>query len=193
MVIDFSLFGRIAESLVILFLGGFVGRLIERRPRVSVFYGHIGEFQLQPSGTLPGGAVHTHSVVVRNTGKLAARNVRLPHRLALAPPLNFSVLPPTAFTRSPLSGGGEEIVFPTLVPGQQVTVSYLYFPPLLYTQINLPISSDEGMARVLSVLPTPQRPRWQLAILWVLVFIGVVTSVYLVAELAFWITPRVFP
>jgi hypothetical protein len=192
MVIDFSVFGRIAEALVIALLGGFVARAIERRPRLSVFYGHVGEFQLQPMGQTPSMVVHTHSVVLRNTGKLAAKNVRLPHNLPLAPPLNFSVSPQTAFTRTPLAGGGEEIIFPVLVPGQQVTVSYLYFPPLTYLQINLPIRSDEGMARVLNVLPTPQLPKWRLAVWWVLAFIGVVTSLYLIVELIIWLQARFF-
>jgi len=116
MVIDFSLFGRIAEALVIAVLGMFVGRAIERRPRVIVFYGHVGAFQLQPSGQLPGG-VHTHSVVIKNTGKLAARNVRLPHRLALTPPLNFSVDPPTDFTRTPLARRWRTNHIPSAGPG----------------------------------------------------------------------------
>jgi hypothetical protein len=192
MVIDFSVFGRIAEALVIALLGGWVARAIERRPRLIVYYGHVGEFQLQPSGKFPAAMVHTHSVVLHNTGKLAAKNVRLPHRLALAPPLNFSVSPPTAFTRTSLAGGGEEIMFAVLVPGQQVTVSYLYFPPLTYQQINLPISSDEGMARVLNVLPTPQLPRWRLAVWWVLAFVGAVTSLYLIVELIIWLQARFF-
>lgn len=191
MLIDFSLFGRIAEPLVILVLGTFIGRWIEKRPRLVVYYGHVGEFQLQPSGQYPSATVHTHSVVIKNTGKLAARNVRLPHNIPLKPPLNFSVQPPTDFTRKPLESGGEQITFPVLVPGQQVTVSYLYFPPLHYTQINRQISSDEGMARQLNVLPTPQQPRWRLAILWFLVFIGVVTLVYLGVELALWIKAHI--
>jgi hypothetical protein len=184
-MIDFSLFGRIAEPLV--------GRVIERRPRLIVYYSHVGVFQLQPSGGFSGGPVHTHSVVIKNTGKLAARNVRLPHNFALKPPLNFSVHPQTDFTRTPLAGGDEQITFPVLVPGQQVTVSYLYFPPLHYRQINLPISSDEGMARELNVLPTPQLSRWRLAIAWSLMFIGVVTLVYLSVKLALWITAHGFP
>jgi hypothetical protein len=117
----------------------------------------------------------------------AAHNVHVPHNFALTPPLNFSIQPPTAFTRTPLAGGGEEITFPVLAPGQQVTVSYLYFPPLFFHQINLPINSDEGMARMLTVLPTPQLPRWRLVIVWVLMFIGVVALIYLLTELAFWI------
>jgi hypothetical protein len=51
----------------------------------------------------------------------------------------------------------------------------------------------EGMARVINVLPTPQLSRWRLAVLWILVFVGVVTSLYLLAELGLWIKARVFP
>jgi hypothetical protein len=193
MVIDLSVLGRIVEAAVLVVLGIFINRWFERRPRLVAYYGHVGAFQLQPSGQYPGGGVNTHSIVIQNTGKLAAHNVRLPHRIALKPPpLNFSVEPPTDFTRTPLAGGGEEITFPVLVPGQQVTISYLYFPPLTWDLINVRISSDEGMARVLNVLPTPQLPRWRLRIFQFLMFIGVVTLVYLVVELALWIKAQGF-
>jgi hypothetical protein len=148
---------------------------------------------LQPVGNTPGMVVRTHTVVIRNTGRLSAHNVRVPHNLPLAPPLNFTIVPQTAFTCAPLSGGGEEIVFPVLVPGQQVTISYLYFPPLLYLQINLPVRSDEGMARVINVLPTPQRPKWFRAALWTLAFVGAVTLLYLVYEVFFLFRTRFFP
>jgi hypothetical protein len=48
-------FARIAEALAIAVLGALVSRWMERRPRLTVFYGHIGEFQLQPSGVFAGG------------------------------------------------------------------------------------------------------------------------------------------
>jgi hypothetical protein len=192
-VIDFSVVGRIAEAVVIAVLGILAGRAIERRARLTVFYGHVGEFQLQPMGNNPALTVHTHSVVVRNTGRLAAHNVRMPHALPLKPPLNFSVWPQTAFARAPLPGGGEEITFPVLVPGEQVTVSYLYFPPLVFRQINLPIKSDEGMARVINMLPTPQLPRWRLVLFWMLAIVGAVTLLYLLAELGLWTMARVLP
>jgi hypothetical protein len=192
MVIDLSVLGRIAEAAFLVVLGIFINRWFERRPRLVAYYGHVGAFQLQPSGGFPGGPVHTHSVVIQNTGKVAAHNVRLPHNFPLAPPLNFSIEPPTGFTPTKLHGGGEEITFPVLAPGQQVTVSYLYFPPLLFHQINRQISSDEGMARQLNVLPTLQQPRWRLAIFQFLMFIGVVTLVYLIVELALWIKAQGF-
>ena len=69
-MIDYSVFLRVAESVGAAVFGALALRLIERRPKVVVFYGHVGEFRLQPNGTSPGALVHTHSVVVRNSGKL---------------------------------------------------------------------------------------------------------------------------
>lgn len=45
-------------------------RVLERRTRLVVYYGNVGYFKL------PTGDVHTHTVVVRNAGKLPAHNVR---------------------------------------------------------------------------------------------------------------------
>jgi hypothetical protein len=190
---DFSIFSRVAEALIIAVLGGFIARVIERRPRVVVFYGHIGEFHLPPTQGNPALRVHTHTVVIRNNGRLAAHNVRVPHNLPLTPPLNFSVAPQTAFTRAPLAGGGEEITFSVLVPGEQITISYLYFAPLTFNQINLPIRSDEGLARAVNVLPARQFPRWLVMFMWGLAFVGSITVIYLLVELGIWIYSRLFP
>ena len=47
---------------------------------------------------------------------------------------------------------------PTLVPNEQVTISYLYFPPTTWKQINGPVKSDEGLARVLIHWNLPGNP-----------------------------------
>jgi hypothetical protein len=36
------------------------------------------------------------------------------------------------YTRNLIQGGMEEIVFPVLAPRDQVTVAYLYYPPLMF-------------------------------------------------------------
>jgi hypothetical protein len=183
--LDVSLIQRIAEPVIIGVLLTLALRLIERRVRLSVFYGHVGEFRTQPSGNIPAFVVHTHSVVIRNSGKLAAHNVRVPHAVSLgAPNVNVSVNRGVNFTQSTLQSGSDELLFPILVPGQQVTISYLYYPPLIWSQINLPVTCDEGMARVLNVLPTPQLRPWQLWLLRVLVIIGAITVLLLVAYVA---------
>jgi hypothetical protein len=187
-MIDFAVFTRVAEIVATAVVGGLIHRFFEQRARVVAFYGHVGEFHLQPiqPGQVPT-TVHTHTVVVRNTGKLPAHNVRLPHTLRLAAPgMNVSVYPQTNYTTNQLPTGGEEILVAVLPSGQQLTVSYLYFAPLTFHHVNQPISSDEGMAQVLNVLPMPRLPAWQTRTLWTLVAIGAVTVAYFVVELGLW-------
>jgi hypothetical protein len=85
-----------------------------------------------------------------------------------------------------LENNTEEIFFATLPAKFQVTVSYLYFPPIVVGQINAPIYSDEGPARGISVLPQQQWPWWWLAILWLLIAVGLVTVCYGLWMLARW-------
>jgi hypothetical protein len=76
-----------------------------------------------------------------------------------------------------------EILFPALPVRFQVTVSYLYFPPIVFSQINAPIFSDEGPALVINVLPQEQWARWLSAVLGGLVLIGIIAVVYALFEL----------
>ena len=74
--------------------------------------------------------------------------------------------------------GRAGLVMPTLVPNEQVTISYLYFPPTTWKQINGPVKSDEGLARVLQVLPTEQYPMWFNRLAAGLILIGLIALVY---------------
>jgi hypothetical protein len=179
--IDYSLLASVGEKVFLLFAGGLIGRFFERRAHVVVFYSHVGQFRLQ---TPQPGLVNTHSVVIRNAGRIGAHNVHVPHRGMLnAANIHISIDPHLAHKVQGLPNGTEEILFPVLPPQFQVTVSYLYFPPLVFSQINAPIYSDEGPARVINVLPQAQWPRWLLAVLWGLVFIGAVAVVYALFEM----------
>lgn len=64
---------------------------------------------------------------------------------------------------------------------EQVTISYLYFPPLLWSQINSYTKSDESFAKTLNAIPTPQPAKWLIVVIWSLVFVGVVSLLYLAA------------
>lgn len=77
-------------------------------------------------------------------------------------------------------GSGADIVIPTLVPNEQVTINYLYFPPLTYQNVNRNVQSNEGFARVVVALPTPQPSRFVLLILRALVLVGCATVLYAV-------------
>jgi len=82
--------------------------------------------------------------------------------------------------------GGWEIVIPALVPNEQVRVSYLYFAPVTWHQVNTYTKSDEGFAQFLNVLPTPQPRRSLVVVFLVFFYIGVAASVYALVSAAQW-------
>jgi hypothetical protein len=97
--------------------------------------------------------------------------------------MSVSVFPEVRYTTDVLPGGSTDLVFSTLVPKQQVTISYLYFGPLTVDQIHAGVRSDEGYARPLDVLPTPRPAWWVATILWSLVALGALTALYLLVKL----------
>ena len=142
------------------------------------FIGHASAFTLQGE---PPVVIHTHSVIVRNTGRKAAKNVSLTHAVL---PLNITVYPPVQYSIERNPEGAGEIVIPVLVAKEQVTVSYLYFPPLLWSQINVSTKSEDGFAKIINAIPMPQPRKSVLALVWFLVFVGASFLFYLLARLA---------
>jgi hypothetical protein len=173
--LDWPLVWKIAQPILMLFIGGFVTRLFERRPKLirylvhptSVVHNHPQNGRM---------VVNLHALVVRNSGKKPATNVRLGHTVLP----DFSIYPDIQHRVDDLPGGGKEIVFPVLVAGTEVTVQYLYFPPLLFTQINTHVQSDEGAAKFLNVWLVQRYPQWFNLIIAIMLFFGVVTIIYLV-------------
>jgi hypothetical protein len=177
MHVDWTLFARYAAPILGVIVGIVLNRYFEKRPRLVSYMPHSSAVGITP----PGGQltyVYSHSMVVRNAGRKAANNVRLGHNVLP----NFSVYPNVPHVVSPLPAGGSEIVFPMLVAGEQVTVTYLYVPPLTWSGVHTYIKSDEGFAQVLIVLPTPQPPPWLRRILWTLIVLGAITVLYAIGE-----------
>ncbi|HAT4697482.1 hypothetical protein SC738_04275 [Legionella pneumophila serogroup 1] len=123
--------------------------------------------------------VHTHAVVVRNTGKLPTKNVRLGHNFLP----NHNIFPNIKYELTNLPNGGKEISFPILVPNEQITISYLYFAPTVYTDINTHVMSDDGLAKVISVIPSPNLSTKIKNMLYILIFIGATTLIYFILVL----------
>ena len=67
-----------------------------------------------------------------------------------------------------------------MVPGEEVTVSYLYFPPVTVAQINSGIRSDEGFAHAIPVLLQRIYPKWFTRMAAALMLIGLISLVYVV-------------
>ena len=180
MSIDWILAATIGGPILALLVGAALDRLLERRPRLLAYYGHVSSFTLRgPSGT---SIINTHSVVVANGGRKPATNVRLGHHFLP----DFQLSPSVQCIVEPLPSGGHELVLPSLVPGEQVTISYLYFPPITWQLINSYVKSDEGLGTVIAVLPTRQYPRWVVRTARVFLFVGIVATAYALVELIRW-------
>jgi hypothetical protein len=182
MNIDWGLVVDIAAPLLALGVGGVLNHVLEARPRLITYLAHASAFRAsRPDGTSL--QVHTHSVVLRNSGRRSATNVRLGHNKLP----DYQVYPDVQYQVLDLPNGGKELLFPVIVPQKQITVSYLYFPPVTWEQINSHIESDEGLVKVISVLPTEQLPKWQLNALRVLVYLGLVTAIYILYLVGRWV------
>lgn len=178
MNIDWTIVATIAPPLLAVFIGVWLNRWFENRPKLVVYYGHVSEFDIKPQEEEQQEfRVHTHAIVVSNTGNRPAKNVRVGHAFL---PTNFKVLPIINHHVEDLPGGGKEIVFPNLVPKKQVTISYLYYPPLTWNQINTHVESDEGSAKVVEVLLTPQISKRIQKLLILLILTGATTVIYII-------------
>lgn len=181
MTVNWDTVIKIVVPLGTLVLGKYLDRWFTRRPKLIVWLGHSSAFNLR---TQPPMNIHTHAIVVRNTGRQTANQVRIGHNVL---PDNYQLFPGVPHTIERTEDGIAEIVIPRLVPGEQITVSYLYVPPLLWSEIHAYTKSDEGFAKALNVLPTPQLPKWLIILIWSLVFVGVVSVLYLIVELIKWL------
>ena len=174
MTIDWGMVVAVTMPIITLFFGVLINRKFESRPVLITYYSHISSFQINPPDQEVT-AVHTHSVVLRNAGRKSATNVRLHHHHLP----DFNIYPSVAHQTETLPDGSRDIVIPTIVPGKELTVSYLYFPPAVYTDINRGIESDEGLATEIPVLLQRIYPNWFNVSALVLMLVGLVTLGYL--------------
>jgi hypothetical protein len=148
-----DLVARIAGPLVSLLVAAIVKHYLEGKSRLVTYIGHVAAF---PNNNAP--QTHLHSVVVQNAGRKTAHNVRIPHGIGLAN-VSVQVNPPIHYTFELNPTGNFEILIPTLSPKEQVTISYLYQAPIVWSQISWPPKSDDGLAEIVQAIPAP-RPNY---------------------------------
>jgi hypothetical protein len=178
MTIDWTAVATIAAPIIALFVGVWINRRFENRPVLISYFGHVAVFLHHPT-TGPPIHVHTHAVVLRNAGRRGATNVRLHH--STLP--DFNIWPQLPYNVETLPDGTQDIVIPTMVPGEEVTISYLYFPPLTFAQVNAGIKCDQGFAQAIPVLLQRQYPRWLNLTSSVFTLVGMVAVIYLLYRL----------
>ena len=176
MLLDMDLIAKIVSPIFVAVIGAILKKYLEGRPRLIVYLVHASAHPLpnQNQGQQSGN-VHTHSIVVRNAGKKSAHNVRVGHAFL---PASYQIHPPVSHTVVSGQGGSAEIVIPVLVPNEQISISYLYFPPLVWNQIAAYTKSDEGMAKQIDVIPSPILSKPIITLLWALIFVGASTCTY---------------
>ncbi len=187
MNIDWGVIERIAMPLLTLFAGAWLNRRFESRPALVSYFSHVSAFTHRPPQGEPF-QINTHTVVLKNTGRMAATNVRLRHMVLP----EFNIWPEVVHNVESLKNGNKEIVIPILVPNEEITISYMYFPPLTVNQINATIKSDQGFAQQISVLLQRQMPRWFNWIVAVLTLMGLVTVVYFLFQMLSFLVSKLF-
>ena len=176
MKIDWDLFFKIVLPIATLLLGKYLDKIFKPKSRLITYYGHVSAFKLRGSNNQD---VFTHSVVIINSGSETATNVRAGHQNL---PVDFVVHPNRPYQQIPTHTGGDEIVFDKLVPKDQITISYLYFPPTTYNQLNSYIQSDEGLAKAIHVIPSPQPNKMVIRSAQFLMLFGAVSLIYLLVN-----------
>ncbi|HXM83632.1 MAG TPA: hypothetical protein VN929_17100 [Burkholderiales bacterium] len=175
MAIDWNALATIAAPIIALFLGVWIDRWFESRARLISYFGHVASFQHAPANA-PATQVNTHQVVLRNAGRRAATNIRLTHQVLPS----FITWPMVVHHVAALPNGQQDIVIPTLVPGEQITISYLYFPPVTVAQVNAGIKCDQGFATPIPVLLQRQFPLWVYRLTSTLKIAGLIAIIYLI-------------
>ncbi len=163
--------------MIVAVIGAIAKNYFEGKPKLITFLVHSIAHPMPPdptTGHVPSD-VHTHTIVVMNTGNKTAHNVRIDHAYL---PLSYVLTPPINYSVTRGQGSSAEICVPVLVPNEQISISYLYFPPVTWSQINAWVKCDEGMAKTIQVIPSIPPPKHLLWFLRTLTFIGATTVVY---------------
>lgn len=149
----------------------------EKGPRVIHYLLHASVNQVSFEGQ-PSFPVWSHGLVVRNVGDKPAHNVKI-YNAHMQGLYHFSIWPEMRFDNIELPNGGKEICVSILRPSEQITLSYLYSPPVAAIQFGHSVKHDEGLSKEIRVIPAPIPSFIQLLVYKVLAFIGLSTVIYL--------------
>lgn len=173
MTLDPDLIAKIVAPLISLVGAAVLKHYTESKSRLVSYIGSVAAFA---RGTEP--KIHTHTVVLLNAGKKSAFNVCVPHGVPMNL-LNVQVGQNVHFTTETNPAGNFSLLFPSLAPREQITISYLYQEPLVWSQISGHPKSDDGLADIVHAIPAPRPNR---ALIWgtfALAFIGLSVLIFL--------------
>ena len=171
---------QLVFPILLLLAGALIHYLISKRLAKTVrLVSYLGASAVHRVKEPPA-VVHTHSIVIGNNGREAATNVRIRHAFL---PANVDVYPETKYEVIEIGDTVKEMVFDRLRPGKYLTISYLYFPPILWRDIHDGIECDQGAAKVINMGLSRQFAKSTLA---VLVSTWVIGAIATVAWIIYW-------
>lgn len=172
MQFDLEVLAKLLAPIIAALVGAIIKHYFEAKPKLISYLVHASAIPLNDGNSQ---IINTHSIVVRNAGKKTANNIRIGHNTL---PKSFQIYPPVSYTILSVANVSSEILIPTLVPNEQITISYLYFPPLTFNQVHAYTKSDEVLAQIINVIPTPQPAKLAIWGIWALIFVGASTICY---------------
>lgn len=166
-------FIKIIAPLLAVVLAFILGRIFKDKPKLIHFYGHVSVFKLNDTKA----DVFTHNIIIRNIGKEPAKNIKIGHNNL---PKDYVIYPPSKCEVEVLQDGTEELIVPSLLPKEQMTISYLYFPPLTYDKINTSCKHESGFSKYYDALPTPMPSKKIIWLIYILMGLGILFIINLV-------------
>lgn len=177
MEINLDLVLKIVSAILASLATFLLKKYFGKKAKVVSYLLHTSAINLRDSNNTQ---VNSHSIVVRNVGNETAHNIRIGHNFL---PASYQIQPPVSHQIIGVTDGVGEILIPTLVAQEQISISYLYFPPKNLISINSYTKSDEGMAKIINVIPTPQPSKIAIFGIWALMLIGLGTLIYILLSL----------
>ena len=175
-MVNWLVVATIAAPIIAVFFSVWATRRFESRPILLAHFGHVsGTTVARAEGPV---AINHHSVVIRNTGRRRATEVRLTHHVLP----DFNIWPSVQYSIEDLPQGGKDIVIPVLTPGEQLTISYLYFGPTTVNDINAGVKCDQGIATPIPMLLQRQYPKLRNLLVRAIFLVGIVAIIYLAYE-----------
>ncbi|MGV2988100.1 hypothetical protein ACE1OE_10665 [Vibrio sp. E150_011] len=169
---DIDLILKFVAPIITAIIGIVTKNYLDAKPKLITYMVSASAIPLKDDAN---SSVHVHSIVVRNVGKKSANNVRIGHANL---PKSYLVSPPLNHKVENDIHGCSELIIPTLVPNEQVTIQYLYYPPLTWQQINTYTKSDEIQADYVNVIPSPEISKLQQFFMLLFMFIGASSVLY---------------
>jgi len=165
---DWSALIKAVWSVALLVIGAGLQKLLERKPHVTYYVGPWSAFVGSSPTTF-----HTHWIVIKNLGKKSATDVRVRHELRTE---TFYVIPQIPHSDPDMPGGGFEIVFPRLVPQEEVAISYMHSQP--FNNFRGQITHADGSAVEAAAILRPGYPAWLTSLVVLLALVGLIAILF---------------